>query len=227
MKIKIISNPLKQWAVELENALSEQLVAEQNNQSFTIIIGGDGTFLYNKEKVEGIAILIGSKTSKRAHINYEPESMSVDDVISKLNSFFSNPEYIELPLLSVSGIECKAINDVVVHTANHSVVGIDVYGKNFHRKLRGDGAIVSTPFGSLGYNKSVGGSEISLGMDALILSSISPILPVPPLVYRPSTTVLKVSEGEADLIIDGYCRTKFIKEITIKPSDSHIKYLKL
>ena len=116
--INFIPNEMKEWAVELSEKLKEEFNSFDPKEQFTLFIGGDGTFLFHKEKAKGISILIGSETSKRAHIKYYP-SMKYDNLVILLKKMFLSPSWVKLPLLYVNNIEKYALNDVVIHTANH------------------------------------------------------------------------------------------------------------
>ena len=86
---------------------------------------------------------------------------------------------------------------------------------------------MSTPFGSLAYNKSSGGSEILLGMKAASLTFISPITYKTPLVFpieEFKKIKIEVVGGEADLIIDGIYKEKFVKKVFVEWKRKFVKY---
>ncbi len=226
MKIKIISNPTKNWAISLGDALKkefENFLGEK--EDLTIVIGGDGTLLYNKNKVNGIAILIGSSSSRRAHIK-AGKNFEVEAIVKKLKEMMKNPSYVALPFLEAKTQKSVyyGINDIVISSNNHRIVKTKITNIYFNEEDEGDGIIISTPFGSLGYNKSVGGSEISLPSKVLSLSFISSIHKKIPIIFPPVKTSLKVIEGNADLVVDGELEEKNIKDVSISLSSKYIKY---
>ena len=219
MDIKLIPNPTKEWAEEVANKIKAMFPEHSfvdKGADITILIGGDGTLFYNKHLIEGIAIAIGSQTSKRCHIMYNE--------LNKLRDMLSSPSYIELPLLEVESREKHyAMNDVVVHTSNHATLDLDISIDSEKVYCRGDGVIITTPLGSSAYNLSAGGPLISLFSEAMGLTCICPIEKMAPLVYPPVSTEVVV-RGNADLVVDGEVVEKNVERIRVKKSKKKIKY---
>src|SRR5271157_3118471 len=89
MRIKIISNPKKQWAISLAKEISLFLaglkheIVKKGAES-TICIGGDGTILYanHKGRIEGTVLGIGSDKSYICQIHRDDWRTGLSAVLS-------------------------------------------------------------------------------------------------------------------------------------------------
>lgn len=90
-------------------------------------------------------------------------------------------EFIQYPLLDVEVVyknknETKhflALNESTIKRVDGTLV-CDVYIKEEHfERFRGDGLCISTPTGSTGYNKSVGGAVLHPRLEALQLTEMA------------------------------------------------------
>jgi NAD+ kinase len=165
MKIKIIANPKKSWAVELAGALAPILTGAghkvvKRGADATICIGGDGTILYasHRKRIEGPILGIGGDKSYicQIHRNDWKEKL--------LPSLGGGREKIMALECAVGAKRFIALNDVVVHATHYRVAEMDVSIETEERKLEaqfeGDGMIISTPLGSAAYAYSAGGEKL-------------------------------------------------------------------
>jgi NAD kinase len=210
ISFNLLPNRTKKWAVKLSSEIENYLKEKGYNKSiknptFTIIIGGDGSFYYNLEKVKGKLILIGSETTYRSQLDNKNWK-------SKLIELIQSKKSIKLPLISVykdGKLLGEGVNDVVFHSKDFRISEFEIKINNKKMKYEGDGLIISTPFGSSAYSYSAGGSKLSLNSKNFILTPICPYLrKVKPTKYLNSQK-LKVYCSENNLlIIDGMIKSK-------------------
>ncbi len=205
MKAKIVYNKTKKWAAksakEVQSFLRTKKVKTVNKGAdFTIVIGGDGTMLYHKKKLEGAVLGIGSKKSYVCQCRKENWK-------GKLSRFLKKPRYEERITLSVSvGGRKKdsAVNDVALLSPDHGMLPVKVTVDGNSCKMEGDGILVATPTGSTAYCYSCGGAMMEGALDALqIVSVASHRRMFDPLVVLGSRRITLVSGTPAHLVVDG------------------------
>ncbi|MBI2079786.1 NAD(+)/NADH kinase [Candidatus Micrarchaeota archaeon] len=206
MKIKLLINKKKDWAVKLGKEavdLLEETGVEVTNSKVdvSVCVGGDGTIYhyYNTGEIEGGILAIGSKTSSVCQIvnnNWK----------DKLLRFLKrNKREKRLALTArVDGRSYFSMNDVVVHTYDYRLIRLNVKIARSKYSFEGDGLIVSTPTGSTGYAYSAGGSIIK-PTEKII--QVVPICPYKrefsPRIITENEKVETSTDRGADLIIDG------------------------
>ena len=162
MRIKIISNPKKDWAKSLAKELKEYLEASGNHAivksgaEATICIGGDGTILYanHKGRIEGAVLGIGSDKSYICQIHRNEWREKI------LEALDSDPRELIMTLeADLNGKRFTAINDFVVHATSFRVVELDVGINDKKISFEGDGMILSSSVGSSSYAYSAGGER--------------------------------------------------------------------
>lgn len=204
MKAKMLWNTTKKWAVELapqvKRFLSEKGVKVVSSKAdFTIIIGGDGTILYYKEKIEGPVFAIGSRRSFICQCTSE-------NWMHSLPRFLSRPSYEERMVLGIKagGKAYSAINDAAILSKSHQMVELSVDVGGDVCVFNADGVVVSTPTGSTAYAYSAGGPVIE---PTLQVMGIVPVCPdkrlFDPLVVSASHKVAVSASSPARLVIDG------------------------
>ncbi|MBI2018310.1 hypothetical protein HYS96_01250 [Candidatus Daviesbacteria bacterium] len=158
MKVLLHGNNAKNIA-GLIQSLGFEIVTE--NPDVVISYGGDGTLLSSEKKYPGVPKLpIRDSLICKKCLNHE------DKVILKklLEKELQLKEYKKLHT-SVYGKALLALNDFVVrnkepiHTIRFKTLQDDTPGEIYI----GDGIVVSTPFGSTGYFKSITGESFSDG----------------------------------------------------------------
>lgn len=200
--MKIIRNPLKSWTEQLSRKVESEAKRRgwklcKKNAEATIVIGGDGTLYYNKDKAEGRIFCIGSKHSW----------LGVSH--NRWMEVFSQNKWKEYLVKAIEVYEGKrrigwALNDIYLR-AKKTVAKIKVSCGQTHSFI-GDGIIISTPIGSTAYNFSCGGPMIDWGVDAFAITAIAPHLrSFLPVVYKGRVAISW--EGECDLFLDGQRKT--------------------
>ena len=186
MKVSIYSNH-----TEDSNRVSDLIMKEINktnievdddNPEVVITVGGDGTLLsafhHYAHQIDDVRF-VGVHTG---HLGFYTDwrDFEVGQMVDGLAS--DNGQKVSYPLVCVDIIyqdgsvdNFTALNESTVKKIENTMV-CDIYikGELFER-FRGDGLCVSTPTGSTGYNKSVGGAVIDPSLVGLQLGEIASI----------------------------------------------------
>lgn len=185
MRIKIVQNQTEK-SNKVSSRLKQMLLTEgfevnSTDPEIIISIGGDGTLLsafhryaHMLDKVRFIGVHTG-------HLGFYTDwrEFSLEDLVEGLKQ--DNGEYVDYPLLDVevtysSNEETThflALNESSIKRIDGTLV-CDIYIKNERfERFRGDGLCISTPTGSTGYNKSLGGAIIHPRLEALQLTEIA------------------------------------------------------
>lgn len=174
----------------LSRELSEKFHALASARGFTVneqspnivlSIGGDGTLLQAfhrfKDQIEEVAF-IGIHTG---HLGFYADWKK--DELSELLDLMvtSQPSKVQYPLLHIeiktrSEIsEYIALNEFTLKSVDGTLVAELHINDAPFEMFRGDGIVISTPSGSTGYNKSLGGAVIHPFLEALQIAEIASI----------------------------------------------------
>lgn len=228
MKIKVIHNPLKHWTEELDKELRKFLVSEghkivKKGADATVCIGGDGTVLYAnyKKQLEGKILGIGSRRSFICQLRKETWRESIRKKLKE--------KTVDIPVIEakIKNRKITAINDVVVHTTDYRVIGMDVRIDNKKQEFRGDGIIVSSAVGSSSYAFSAGGKKLKPKDERIVVVPIAPYRrKFRAKVLKKETVSIKCDRKSA-LIVDGIFIRNMEKGETIRiKKDGVLKFYK-
>lgn len=159
------------------------LIYDVKEPDLVISVGGDGTFLeafhryvHRLKQTAFIGVHTGHLGFYADWVPEEVEKLVIE--IAKTPF-----QIVEYPLLEViiraksGGNEDRflALNEVMIKTADGSVVfDVSIRGEHFET-FRGDGLCISTPSGSTGYNKALGGAIIHPSLETIQLSEMASI----------------------------------------------------
>jgi len=173
---------LKEELLTKLKATDIRIVDENEVPDFIISIGGDGTLLaafHEFKHYVNSTRFIGIHTG---HLGFytDWQSFELDEVIEGIRQ--SKGESVSYPLLKVemtltdnSTKNVLALNEFSVRSFKGTMV-CEVYIKeHFFETFRGDGICVSTPTGSTGLNKSLGGAVIHPRLDAIQLTEMASV----------------------------------------------------
>ena len=245
MKVAIQNN-MKETSVKVAKELTERLLKEnieinQVNPDILITIGGDGTLLsgfhryaHQLDTIRFIGVHTGRLGFYTDWLDYEMESL-VESLVN------DDGEYVSYPVLHVDVLykdgdqesHFLALNESTIQKVGSTFV-CDVYiNENHFERFRGDGICVSTPTGSTGYNKSVGGAVLHPSLEALQMAEIASInnrvfrtLSSPLVIAKDEVIVLK-SFGDQDILItlDHMNLTeKNVSEVQLKIADESVRF---
>lgn len=238
MKINVVYNKHIENYTEILSKVEESLIENKaefktfeldfmkNFGEFTLVIGGDGTFLkaarfYSQWKVPVMGINIG-------RLGFLAQQASVDDVIE---SIINNEFYTEERMM-LSSIDKLALNDFVIKGCDLSRTSkffLEINDKEVCDYIA-DGLVISTPTGSTAYGLSAGGPVVYPTMEAIAIVPICPhTLNARPLVV-PSTEKITIKTGDKllSVSIDGFETTNCVEKITIMsaPQKAVLAFLK-
>ncbi len=245
MKVAIQNND-KPVSVEVANKLrhlleNADIEINQINPDILITIGGDGTLLsgfhryaHQLDAIRFIGVHTGRLGFYTDWREYELESL-----VESLKN--DDGESVSYPLLDVTVIyegdraenNFLALNESTVQKVGGTLVS-DVYIDDVHfERFRGDGICVSTPTGSTGYSKSVGGAVLHPRIEALQMSEIASInnrvyrtLSSPLVIAKDEEIIIKaINSDELLLTMDHITsRESDVKEVHLRIADESIRF---
>lgn len=218
-KIKILTNPKKDWAKNLAVEVRKFLISNgykivKKSADVSICIGGDGTILFahHKNRLEGKVLGIGSKTSYLCQLrNYNWKE--------KLISVLENDDTFDSLALNCTLSDSKsysAINDFVIHSIDYRVLEISILVKSQNSQskefsFRGDGLIISTPIGSNAYAYSAGGQKVDPKSKTIQIIPICPFKrEIKPMIFD-SNAVLEIRTKKRCALIKDGIFAKFVE----------------
>lgn len=173
---------LKEELITKIKATDIRIVDENEAPDFIISIGGDGTLLsafHEFKHYVNSTRFIGIHTG---HLGFytDWQNFELDEVIEGIRQ--SKGESVSYPLLKVemtltdnSTKNDLALNEFSVRSFKGTMV-CEVYIKeHFFETFRGDGICISTPTGSTGLNKALGGAVIHPRLDAIQLTEMASV----------------------------------------------------
>jgi NAD+ kinase len=172
-----LSETKKEQAIKFLN--DKGFIYSTEMPAMVIAIGGDGTVLQAfhtyKHRLEQTAFV----AYNTGHLGFYSDWDNLESLLTAIVS--GQLITVEYPLLKVSIeengkiTEGLSLNDFTIKGVKGSVQ-IDVRLNTHHfESFRGDGLCVSTPSGSTGYNKSLGGAIVHPSVEMLQLSEMASI----------------------------------------------------
>ena len=154
-----------QEAPEIERLLLDaDFKNVKKDPDFVVCYGGDGTLFYGERKFPGVPKLIVKKANAYRRIDYGLHEVS--DALMKIKrGEFRIKEEMKLEARFMER-KLTGLNEIQIHTKRPICAirfSLAVDGREFEN-LIGDGAIISTPFGSTGYYKSTRGKHFQKGI---------------------------------------------------------------
>lgn len=152
----------------------------KKDPDIVISIGGDGMLLsafHMYEKNLDKARFVGIHTG---HLGFYTDyrDFEVEKLIENLHA--DKGRKVSYPILRTKitlddgrVVKARALNEVAIKRIEKTMVADVVIDKVRLERFRGDGLSVSTPTGSTGYNKSLGGAILHPTIEALQLAEIS------------------------------------------------------
>ncbi|AFZ71110.1 putative sugar kinase [Caldisphaera lagunensis DSM 15908] len=182
---------------------------DNNPPEKIIVIGGDGTLLRTvmREKT-GNSIIMAIRAGKRGFLLDVEEYEIENRVYDFINNKYTLIEYPRLQSIFNGERKSCAMNDIVIFTADGSLVKLEIfYNKDRVYGVDGDGIVISTTVGSTAYSLSAGGPIVDPRLNLIILTPLNPVqLHIRPVVF-PINGILDINvkedSGEYYLNIDG------------------------
>ena len=246
MKVAIVNNPKTQsLAVKekiLELFLERGILLDQDQPDIVISIGGDGTLLHAfhayQDQLDRVRF-IGLHTG---HLGFYTDWK--DNQVAELVDAISRDqgEHVSYPLLEVrlvhsDGLSSRrlALNESAIRRYEGTMT-CEVYIRDeLFEVFRGDGLCVSTPTGSTGLNKSLGGAVVHPRLPTLQLTEIASLnnrvfrtLSSSMLIAPDEWIVLRPGDGEISgvyLFVDQYSAPlEEVKQIEFRIAEERIHF---
>jgi NAD+ kinase len=175
-KVILFGEKSKEISKLLEKYKFDVLKEEDKRKAEAIIAyGGDGTLMLSEFKYPGIpkVLLKGSRICKKC------EKLTNEEILKRVKE----EKYKVVKLWKIEGISLKGrilgMNDIIIHNADvRHAVRMNVFVDNINiaeEEIIGDGVIISTPFGSSGYYRSITKSVFDVGIGFAFNNSTEPI----------------------------------------------------
>lgn len=158
-----------------ENITFTEKIAESD---VVLAVGDDSHFLQTLRQhqfsTKPIYVGVNTTGNRGFYTNY-----LVEDLTYIFNERLNQPHYSSHELLKITVDDrtpVHAINECSIRSSIIKSIAIDVFIDDFKfERFTGDGLVISTPTGSTGYNKSLGGAVIDPDLDLIQLTKIAPL----------------------------------------------------
>ncbi|MGL5591485.1 MAG: hypothetical protein ACRDCF_01990 [Mycoplasmoidaceae bacterium] len=158
---------------KLESLFDDTWINNPKKPEYIFIIGGDGTFLRNLNKISKFP------NAKVIPINggtvgfYSYFNSNLTNILKKITD---QEKYFKPTIINLFDGSKKyiSINEILITSTK--TLELDIKINNIkYEKFIGTGFMISTPTGSTGRNKSAGGAVIFPGIDVVQLLEVEPI----------------------------------------------------
>lgn len=153
--IRRIAEVLAMFDIDIDN----------NKPDIVIAHGGDGTILRAERKYPGIPKITIRASQGGFKCGYTEQEL--EDVLIKIeNGTYEIKEEIKLET-TFQGRKYLSLNEVQIHNSSPiRAIRFSIYMNSLplFENIVGDGAVISTPFGSSGYFSSIGGEKFIKGI---------------------------------------------------------------
>ncbi len=204
MKISCVYSSFVPKAEEFYNFLAKNYSFVSEEEADVIVcLGGDGFMLHCLHNYIHLnKPLYGTNCGSRGFL-LNQQNNSFDLIYSIKNSleFKLNPLMATFKDINNKISNAFAFNEIsfLRSKPKSSHLGINIDNNTRIKKLIGDGLLISTPVGSTAYNRSCGGSILSIYSNLL---AITPINPLNPLNWKGTTVSCKSSIEINNLSLD-------------------------
>jgi NAD+ kinase len=162
-------------------AKARGFTVNENSPDIVFSIGGDGTLLQAFHRFKNQLNLVSFIGIHTGHLGFYADWKK--DELSELLDLMvtSQPRKVQYPLLQIEitteagSTRYLALNEFTLKSVDGTLVAALHINDEPFEMFRGDGIVISTPTGSTGYNKSLGGAVIHPSLEALQIAEIASI----------------------------------------------------
>ncbi|WP_276354011.1 NAD kinase [Cohnella caldifontis] len=163
-------------------AADRGLVREETSPELVVTIGGDGTMLQAfhrfRDRVKDVAF-VGVHTGHLGfYADWKKDELPelVERIASMKEPYLARYPLIEINIaLGNSAEQYLALNEFTLKSVDGTLVAAIHINDEPFEMFRGDGIVISTPPGSTGYNKSLGGAIIHPSFEGIQIAEIASI----------------------------------------------------
>ncbi len=222
----VVKNKIKLDGLK-ELVLSKGFKIVTKNPDFVMSVGGDGTFLISERKYPSVPKLIlkDSKICKKCVGGTED---TILDLI--LQGKYKLEDEIKIKA-EFNLTEIIGVNDIIIRNKKpNQAVRLDLHvgSEKIHEEVIGDGLVISTPFGSSAYYKSITGKHFSKGFGIAFNNPTEPHKPI--LLNEDEELRVKIVRGDLHITADNNSKIYTVKEgdwIKITALEHKAKIIKL
>ncbi|MFH1285520.1 MAG: hypothetical protein ABIH99_02970 [Candidatus Micrarchaeota archaeon] len=194
---------LKREVIEFLEARGVGVVEEAGKANAVVTIGGDGTILYVKQKIQGKPIFaIGGKFSAICQTKKTNWKKPLERAIAR-----GAVEKRSMLACSFDGKKSEdALNEICVRNRSCRAVWFELTAGKKKFVFRADGIIFATPTGSTAYAYSCGGKRLARNARGYEIVAVAPYRREfkPLVINEREKALLRVkSHGEIEVVVDG------------------------
>ena len=173
------SKKITEDLVNLFDAIGIKAVDSCNDASIVASIGGDGAFLQavrkNDFRSDCMYIGIGIEEKNYMYVDFNYHNLAEIRKVFQTNNFETRSyPVIEVKVNNNQPNYC--LNEFTLRTSLVRTIMMDIYIDNFlFEHFNGDGIVISTPTGSTGYNKSLGGAVVDPLISAMQVTELGSV----------------------------------------------------
>ena len=154
-----------------------RFIRDDENPEAVIVVGGDGTFLsavhHYIDKLNNIIFINFKRGFTSFYLDFE------DEDLNKINDLLDGKyeKMLTLPLLKakIGAKKFYAVNEFTLGSFMKAS-GFEIYINDYYlESTYGSGLLVCTPFGSSGYNKSLGGAILDPNSETFEVTEMASI----------------------------------------------------
>jgi NAD+ kinase len=205
-----------------EEKLPEDFKIDRKKPEIVFSFGGDGTVLYSEQQYPGVPKVF-VRHSRLC------EKCDVHGSYKKIFDSLREGRYEIVEEMKLGGVvrkevivglnEINVCNKVPIRAVR---LQLTVNGRVVEKEIIGDGIVVSTPFGSTAYFKSITRTHFSRGIGIAFNNPVKPTKPM--IVKDDSKIIIKILRGSALLCADNNKKMVQLKEgDTVKITKSKLK----
>ena len=181
MKYSIFHKPWRNEAsdfvTKLKGYIESRHIYDENNPDYVIVVGGDGSFLSAVHKYVDKLANITFINFKRGFTSFYLDFD--DNDLDRINDLLDGKcdTVVTLPLLKarIGNNKYYAINEFTLGSFMKAS-GFEIYINDYYlESTYGSGLLICTPFGSSGYNKSLGGALLDPRSDTFEVTEMASI----------------------------------------------------
>ncbi|NPA04640.1 MAG: NAD(+)/NADH kinase [Crenarchaeota archaeon] len=208
-----------------------------------IVIGGDGTLLHVARLIGCSDTIVFPIHAGRRGYYYEHGEATerIAEAIATGNYRVEELVRLKVTVVSPSGSRHNtppALNEAALIALGSKTITVSLYVDNtpVYSSVEGDGVIVATPYGSRGYNASVGGPLLLTRrcpacQPAAVATIVNPLGRYPPVVVgqRCITIILESTQSPPRLVVDGVYVERLVKgcRLRVHPGGCRLKVARL
>ncbi|WP_439426045.1 NAD kinase [Oenococcus alcoholitolerans] len=245
MKICLFPNDQPQ-SLAVAKELKKKLISAKDDgiqltdcrPDLVVSIGGDGTFLSAVQQFSNQLSTVRFVGVHTGHLGFYSDWLvrELDGLVDCIKK--DHGQTISYPLMNghvtyLDGqeVDILAVNEIILNRINGSLAVDVIINDQFFERFRGDGLAISTPAGSSGYNKSLGGALIDPALSSLQMTEIASInnrvyrTISSPIIVSPSSTIKIIPEiGNSQINYDSYrLPNSDFSELTLQICDQPLR----